>query len=72
MGQILSTIINPFGFLICATTPVYGNSSGYTATDGGKWIVYQSGRQVATLPGKTVTMKNVQSKLFFALLVGGN
>lgn len=66
MGQVLSTKINPCGFLICSTTVVNGNPSQFTSTDGGQWNVYQNGRYITSLKSNTIQMETVQIQLFFS------
>ena len=68
MGQVLSTKINPYGFLICSTTTVSGNYDHYTALDGGQWNVYQNGRFLTTIMSDTIKMETVQTQLFRSLL----
>ncbi len=67
MGQVLSTKINPDGYLICSSTIVSGNSSGYTATESGLWNVYQNGQYVTSLRSSKITMETVQIQLYCAL-----
>jgi len=59
VGQLISQKIAPDGYVVCSTTIVSGGSKKFTATGGGRWIVYQNGVQISADFSTTITMKDV-------------